>query len=200
MAWALAALWAQSDQLLEAPAHQNASVPMWPWPTAMMRNARGCVAGAGQPLEAELKGILRVDAAALRTVLQRPYRAAHFIRSFRSAAGCRQRDRPAAGPVQTRGLKRRCSMSQQLPENCRQRLQADGKAYPKSNCAECGQFSPRWKECDAALAAAPVPPAGDVEVLVRRYALLIGLPQANGSTQSRKALTGHAKTSEFIAI
>ncbi|WP_268797557.1 hypothetical protein [Pseudomonas huanghezhanensis] len=65
------------------------------------------------------------------------------------------------------------------PDNCRQQLAADGKAYPKSNCAVCGQFSPRWKECDALLAAgpaqhpvpvdescygmvAPVPPAGDV--------------------------------------
>lgn len=39
----------------------------------------------------------------------------------------------------------------QPPENCRQRLAAAGKAYPKSNCAACGQFFPKAKECDAAL-------------------------------------------------
>jgi hypothetical protein len=43
------------------------------------------------------------------------------------------------------------------PANCRQRLSAEGKAYPRSSCAVCGQLSPRWKECDAALAAAPEP-------------------------------------------
>jgi hypothetical protein len=52
------------------------------------------------------------------------------------------------------------------PSNCRQQLAADGKPYPRSSCAVCGQFSPRWKECDALLTAAPVPPAdGEVEVL-----------------------------------
>lgn len=55
-------------------------------------------------------------------------------------------------------------MNQELnkapPSNCRQQLAADGKPYPRSSCAVCGQFSPRWKECDALLAAAPVPPAG----------------------------------------
>ena len=39
------------------------------------------------------------------------------------------------------------------PENCRQRLASEGKPYPKSSCAACGQFSPKWRECDAALAA-----------------------------------------------
>ena len=39
------------------------------------------------------------------------------------------------------------------PENCRQRLAAEGKPYPRSSCAACGQFSPKWRECDAALAA-----------------------------------------------
>lgn len=38
------------------------------------------------------------------------------------------------------------------PENCRQRLASEGKPYPKSSCAACGQFSPKWRECDAALA------------------------------------------------
>lgn len=42
-----------------------------------------------------------------------------------------------------------------LPDNCRQRLMRDGKSYPRSSCAACGQLSPKWRECDAALAAAP---------------------------------------------
>lgn len=37
------------------------------------------------------------------------------------------------------------------PPNCRQRLAAEGKPYPRSSCAACGQFSPKWRECDAAL-------------------------------------------------
>lgn len=39
------------------------------------------------------------------------------------------------------------------PENCRQRLAAEGKPYPRSSCTVCGKFSPKWRECDAALAA-----------------------------------------------
>lgn len=39
------------------------------------------------------------------------------------------------------------------PTNCRQRLQAEGKAYPKSTCQSCGNLSPNWKQCDIALAA-----------------------------------------------
>lgn len=38
-----------------------------------------------------------------------------------------------------------------VPSNCRQRLMVEGKAYPRSSCAVCGQFSPRWKECDDVL-------------------------------------------------
>lgn len=37
--------------------------------------------------------------------------------------------------------------------DCRQRLAAEGKPFPKSSCRACGQFSPKWRECDAALAA-----------------------------------------------
>ena len=37
--------------------------------------------------------------------------------------------------------------------NCRQRLASEGKPYPRSSCAVCGQFSPRWKECDALISA-----------------------------------------------
>jgi len=39
------------------------------------------------------------------------------------------------------------------PVNCRQRMAAEGKPYPRSSCEACGQFSPKWKECDAALGA-----------------------------------------------
>ena len=38
-----------------------------------------------------------------------------------------------------------------VPSNCRQRLMVEGNTYPKSSCAVCGQFSPRWKECDDVL-------------------------------------------------
>ena len=40
-----------------------------------------------------------------------------------------------------------------VPVECRQRLAKEGKPYPKSSCAACGQFSPKWKECDALLAS-----------------------------------------------
>ena len=43
------------------------------------------------------------------------------------------------------------------PANCRQRLKHDGKAYPRSSCAACGEFSPKWKECDAAMAQGEKP-------------------------------------------
>jgi len=42
-----------------------------------------------------------------------------------------------------------------VPLNCRQRLAAEGKAYPKSSCSFCGSMSPNWQACDALLAAAP---------------------------------------------
>lgn len=37
--------------------------------------------------------------------------------------------------------------------NCRQRLAAQGKPYPRSSCEACGQFSPKSRECDAMIAA-----------------------------------------------
>lgn len=42
-----------------------------------------------------------------------------------------------------------------VPDNCRQRLRAEGKPYPRSSCAACGKFSPKWRECDAALERKP---------------------------------------------
>lgn len=44
------------------------------------------------------------------------------------------------------------------PLNCRQRLKAEGKAYPRSNCASCGSLAPNSKVCDAALEAQPEAP------------------------------------------
>lgn len=41
---------------------------------------------------------------------------------------------------------------------CRQKLKAEGKPYPRSNCAICGQWAACWKECDEKLQAAPAPP------------------------------------------
>lgn len=49
-----------------------------------------------------------------------------------------------------------------VPEHCRQRLAAEGKAIAKSNCAVCGQFSPNWKECNVKIAG-PVEPSFVVE-------------------------------------
>lgn len=43
-----------------------------------------------------------------------------------------------------------------LPINCRQRMAAEGKPYPRSSCEVCGQFSPKWRECDALLSAPAV--------------------------------------------
>ena len=38
------------------------------------------------------------------------------------------------------------------PPNCSQRLQREGKPYPKSDCEACGTMSPMWRQCDVALA------------------------------------------------
>lgn len=47
-----------------------------------------------------------------------------------------------------------------VPVNCRQRLAAEGKPYPRSSCAACGQMSPNWRECDSMLSRpTPQPPA-----------------------------------------
>lgn len=35
--------------------------------------------------------------------------------------------------------------------NCRQRLKAEGKPYPRSSCDSCGKFAPSWRGCDKAL-------------------------------------------------
>jgi hypothetical protein len=43
-----------------------------------------------------------------------------------------------------------------VPANCRERLQREGKPYPKSSCAACGKFAPNWRDCDALLAAEAV--------------------------------------------
>ena len=40
-----------------------------------------------------------------------------------------------------------------LPLLCRQRMAAEGLPYPRSSCYSCGQFSPKWSECDALIAA-----------------------------------------------
>jgi len=54
----------------------------------------------------------------------------------------------------------------EVPSNCRQRLEREGKAYPKSSCDACGTMSPAWRQCNAALeaeAAQPQPaPAGSL--------------------------------------
>jgi len=44
------------------------------------------------------------------------------------------------------------------PEQCRQRIASEGKPYPRSSCAVCGQFSPKSRECDALIEAARLNP------------------------------------------
>jgi len=39
------------------------------------------------------------------------------------------------------------------PLLCRQRMAASGLSYPRSSCYSCGPFSPKWRECDARIAA-----------------------------------------------
>lgn len=41
---------------------------------------------------------------------------------------------------------------------CRQKLKAEGKPYPRSNCAICGQWEACWKECDEKIQASAPPP------------------------------------------
>ena len=40
-----------------------------------------------------------------------------------------------------------------VPLMCRQRMAAEGLRYPRSSCYSCGQFSPKWRDCDALIAA-----------------------------------------------
>lgn len=47
------------------------------------------------------------------------------------------------------------------PADCRQRLILEGKAYPRSGCAVCGQFSPRGRDCYALLVAPKPAPAAE---------------------------------------
>jgi len=40
------------------------------------------------------------------------------------------------------------------PLLCRQRMAASGLPHPRSSCYACGPLSPKWRECDARVAAA----------------------------------------------
>ena len=88
MAWALVALRAQSDQLLEAasaPERVRADVAVADCNDAERREA--ALLKRVNDLEAELKGIPRVDPAALRTVLQSLVGPSHFIRELQVCRG-----------------------------------------------------------------------------------------------------------------
>ncbi|WP_163007868.1 hypothetical protein [Pseudomonas viridiflava] len=75
-----------------------------------------------------------------------------------------------------------------VPANCRQRLAAEGKPYPRSSCASCGQFSPKWRECESMLArpvyqppaSGGVPAGFDLQLIVTEA--LIGMIAAVTST------------------
>lgn len=58
-----------------------------------------------------------------------------------------------------------------VPIGCRQRAMREGKPYMRSSCAVCGKFSPRWRECDAALGFAPASPTPGPPSSDRRHHL-----------------------------
>ena len=67
-------------------------------------------------------------------------------------------ERPTSKPLfadliaQHPGLKEELAeMGNMPPTNCRQRLSHEGKNYPRSSCEVCGKWSPKWRECDAAI-------------------------------------------------
>lgn len=75
----------------------------------------------------------------------------------------------------------------EVPINCRQRLMLEGKPIKRSHCDACGPMSPKWRECDAALAAqqqgsVAVPDLRSIvtEALVSMIAAITGLTQPAG--------------------
>lgn len=63
-----------------------------------------------------------------------------------------------------------------VPDGCRQKLITEGKPYPRSNCAACGQFAPKWKDCNSILSAAPALPVRMYSVKdLQKMALAAGL-------------------------
>ncbi|BAH38845.1 hypothetical protein GAU_1803 [Gemmatimonas aurantiaca T-27] len=61
-------------------------------------------------------------------------------------------DRAVRLAVLAEGAEAKSPVSAEVPMNCRQRLQHEGKPYPRSHCQSCGTFAPRHKECTALLA------------------------------------------------
>jgi len=55
------------------------------------------------------------------------------------------------------------------PANCSHRLRRNGMPYPKSGCDACGHMSPKWRQCEAALARSatiePPPIASDQDLM-----------------------------------
>lgn len=77
----------------------------------------------------------------------------------------------------------------QPPANCRQRLIAEGKPYPKSGCEACGihALSPGVRECDAALNSA-VLPNGLTEAETDATASVMGLTSPSTLTAGQEKL------------
>lgn len=84
----------------------------------------------------ELRELLKGAVALIEQYVPFPTAAGQQLRAMLS-------EQPQAGAGQA------------VPADCRQRLAAEGKPYPRSSCQVCGSFSPKWRECDAALNARP---------------------------------------------
>ena len=86
----------------------------------------------------------------------------------------------------------------QPPENCRQRLMANGMAYPKSSCAACGSLSPKWRECDAALNS-EVLFNGLTRAETNATASVMGLTVPSKLTEHQEKLIADAVTRVLVA-
>jgi hypothetical protein len=69
------------------------------------------------------------------------------------------------------------------PTNCRQRLQRIGMPYPKSGCDACGDMSPKWRECDAALDRLIIAEARPVGLVEQLAALITSATTSRGAAQ-----------------
>jgi hypothetical protein len=69
------------------------------------------------------------------------------------------------------------------PTNCRQRLQRIGMPYPKSGCDACGDMSPKWRECDAALDRLIIAEARPVGLAEQLAVLITSATTSRGAAQ-----------------
>lgn len=132
-----------------------------------------------EPTDRELRELfwyrpkgLETEAAALRRV----YRAGMAAAAVQSSARREIADAEAFGLASTSGsLVDRSATCMVPPANCRQRLQREGKPYPRSGCEACGDMSPLWRQCNAGLEIEAARPAF-ASSLVDQVAILLAKP------------------------